>query len=247
MHASIEGKVILVTGASSGVGMAAARGLAAHGARLVLAARREDRLQALAESLEQEGAQVLALRTDVARREDMQALADAALTRFGRIDVLINNAGVMPLSRIDALRVDEWDRMIDINLKGVLYGMAAVLPAMKAQGEGHVINVASTAGHRTGPTSAVYSATKHAVRALSEGFRQEMAAFNVRSTIISPGAIATELLDGISEPALASQLRKSIVAYMTPDDVAGAIIYAIGQPASVGINEILMRPTAQQP
>ena len=246
MQATIEGKVILVTGASSGVGMAAARGLAAHGARLVLAARREDRLQALAESLQQMGVQVLTLRTDVARREDMQALADAALDRFGRIDVLINNAGVMPLPRIDALKVDEWDRMIDINLKGVLYGMAAVLPTMKVQGQGHIINVASTAGHRTGPTSAVYSATKHAVRALSEGFRQEMAAFNIRSTIISPGAIATELLDGISEPALASQLRESIVAYMSPDDVAGAIVYAIGQPASVGINEILMRPTAQQ-
>jgi len=246
MPEGIQDKVVIITGASSGLGQACARLLASQGAKVVMGARREDRIRDVAAELNAGGAQAVAVRTDVAQRADVERLADAALDAFGRIDVLINNAGVMPLSRLDALQVDEWEQMIDVNLRGVLYGIGAVLPHMKAQRSGHIINVASTAGHRVGPTTAVYSATKYAVRALSEGLRQEMAEYNVRSTIISPGAIATELLDGITDKAIADQIRHAIVDSMPAEAVAEAVAYAINQPQNIGINEILLRPTAQE-
>jgi NADP-dependent 3-hydroxy acid dehydrogenase YdfG len=185
MSGKIAGKVIVITGASSGLGEAAARHLAGLGATAVLGARRADRIRSLAEELSKGGAKALAVETDVSRREQVQGLVDAAAESYGRIDVLINNAGLMPLSPLDRLKVDEWDRMIDVNIKGVLYGIAAALPHMQRQQAGHIINVSSVAGHKVRAGGAVYSATKHAVRALSEGLRQEVKPYNIRTTIIS--------------------------------------------------------------
>ncbi len=199
MSENIKGKVVVITGASSGLGEATARLLSAEGATVVLAARRADRIKGLADELEARGGKTLAVVTDVTDRQQMKALIDKAVETYGRIDVLINNAGVMPLSPLERLKVDEWDQMIDVNVKGVLYGIAAALPYMKEQKSGHIINVSSVAGHKLFGGSAVYSATKFAVRALSEGLRQEMTPYNVRTTIISPGAVKTELLEHISE------------------------------------------------
>jgi NADP-dependent 3-hydroxy acid dehydrogenase YdfG len=199
MTDNISGKVIVITGASSGMGAAAATYLAAKGASVVLGARRADRIKALAAEIADAGGNANAVVTDVSNRTDVAKLADTAVETYGRIDVLINNAGLMPLSPLDRLKVDEWDRMIDVNVKGVLYGIAAALPHMKAQKSGHIINVSSVAGHKLFAGSAVYSATKFAVRALSDGLREEMAPHNIRTTIISPGAVKTELLDHISE------------------------------------------------
>jgi NADP-dependent 3-hydroxy acid dehydrogenase YdfG len=188
----IQNKVVMITGASSGLGEATARRLAASGAKLMLAARREDRLKDLVAAIEKTGGTAVYRITDVADRAQVQALADATLETYGRIDVLINNAGLMPLSPLDQLKVDEWDQMIDVNIKGVLYGIAAVLPTMRQQKFGHVINLSSVAGHKVFPSSAVYCATKYAVRAISEGLRLESKG-EIRSTNISPGAVATEL------------------------------------------------------
>jgi NADP-dependent 3-hydroxy acid dehydrogenase YdfG len=199
MTEGIEGKVVIITGASSGMGHAAARHLAVQGASVVVAARRAERIDALVTEITRAGGQAVAVRADVTKREDMQQLADIAVEKFGRIDVLVNNAGVMPLSPLERLKVQEWDYMIDVNLKGVLYGIAAVLPYLKKQKSGHIVNTASVAAYKVFPASAVYSATKYAVRALSEGLRQEMKPYNIRTTIISPGAVATELLEHISE------------------------------------------------
>jgi len=246
MTTNIEGKVVVVTGASSGLGEAAARLLAAEGARVALGARRADRIEALAQELGGEG-RALAVATDVADRAAVQRLVDRAIERFGRVDVIINNAGLMPQSRFEALKVDDWDRMVDVNLKGVLYGIAAVLPQMTAQKSGHIINVSSVAGHRVGPGSGVYAATKHAVRALSEGLRQEMTPHNVRVTIISPGAVATELPDSVTDPAAAERVRALYDAVAIPaSSFARAVAFAIGQPEEVDINEILFRPTRQE-
>lgn len=247
MDSEISGKVCVITGASSGLGEALATMLAAQGAKLALGARRRDRIEILASKIVKSGGQAIAIPTDVTRRHDVEALIAEAHASFGRVDVLVNNAGVMPLSLLSAGKVDEWELTVDVNLKGVLYGIGAVMPIMLAQRSGHVINIASTAGHRVTPTSAVYSATKHAVRALSEGFRQEVAEYGIRSTIISPGAIRTELIDSTTDKALATQIRESIVAFMTPEDVAKAVIFAISQPPHLGINEILLRPTLQKP
>jgi NADP-dependent 3-hydroxy acid dehydrogenase YdfG len=206
MSDGILGKVVVITGASSGLGEAAARLLAAQGARLVLAARRAERLQSLTKAVTADGGQALAVTTDVADRGQVQALVDGAVKAFGRVDVMLNNAGVMPQSLLERLKVDEWDRMIDVNIKGVLYGIAAALPVMKAQSSGHFINVSSVAGHRVGPGSTVYAATKFAVRALSEGLRQEVKPYNIRTTVISPGAVATELPDSVSDPDAAARI-----------------------------------------
>jgi NADP-dependent 3-hydroxy acid dehydrogenase YdfG len=246
MSEGILGKVVVITGASSGLGEAAARLLSAHGARLVLGARRADRLQALAKALTADGGQALAVTTDVADRRQLQALVDAALTRFGRVDVMLNNAGVMPQSLLERLKVEEWDRMIDVNIKGVLYGIAAALPVMKAQKGGHFINVSSVAGHRVGPGSTVYAATKFAVRALSEGLRQEVKPYNIRTTVISPGAVATELPAGVSDPDAAARIEKFYADVAIPaSSFARAVKFAIEQPEDVDINEILFRPTRQ--
>lgn len=246
MTDNIKDKVIVITGASSGLGEAAARHLARSGARLVLAARRSDRIEALASEINNQGGVAIAVATDVAQRDDVQKLVDTAVNQWGRIDVLINNAGVMPLSPLDQLKVDEWDQMLDVNLRGVLHGIAAALPYMKAQQSGHIINTASVAGHVVFPASAVYSATKYAVRALTEGLRKETCGYNVRATIISPGAVATELLDHISakevQSALQEQVGKMAVA---PETFARMVAFAINEPEDVGVNEIIFRPTAQ--
>ena len=224
---SLAGKVVVITGASSGLGEATARHLAARGAKLVLAARRTDKLQSLATELSAAGAEVLTQATDVTHMEQVQALADATLKRFGRIDVLVNNAGIMPLAPLAKLKVDEWSRMIDVNIKGVLHGIAAVLPTMTTQGDGHIINVASVAGHKLfTPIGTVYSATKFAVRVLSEGLRSEAPAGG-RTTIISPGAVESELQLGSSDADDAAGVKAFYQANQIPaDSVARAIAYA---------------------
>ncbi|QCF27127.1 SDR family oxidoreductase [Hydrocarboniclastica marina] len=242
---SIANKVVIITGASSGLGEATARRLAGRGARLVLAARREDRLKKLADDLQSGGADVLVKSTDVTDRKQVEALVQAAKDKFGRVDVLINNAGLMPLAPLDALKVDEWDKMVDVNIKGVMYGIAAVLPIMREQHSGHVINLSSVAGHKLFPGAAVYCATKYAVRALSEGLRME-AGDEIRSTNISPGAVATELTSTITDPDAKASAEELYKVAIDADAVARAIEYAIEQPADVDINEIILRPTAQE-
>jgi NADP-dependent 3-hydroxy acid dehydrogenase YdfG len=247
MTDNIAGKVIVITGASSGMGEAAARHLAAKGARVVLGARRSDRIEALTAEVTAAGGQATAVVTDVTKREDVQRLVDTAVATYGRVDVLINNAGLMPLSPMDRLKVDEWDRMIDVNLKGVLYGIAAALPHMQEQKSGHVINLSSVAGHKIFGGSAVYSATKSAVRVISEGLRAEMAPHNIRVTIISPGAVKTELLDHISEADVQKANQDYVGQVGVPAETfARLAAFALSEPEDVGINEILFRPTAQE-
>jgi NADP-dependent 3-hydroxy acid dehydrogenase YdfG len=243
----IAGKVVVVTGASSGLGEATARLLSEQGATVVLGARRIERLRSLADALTAGGAKALAVETDVTDRGQVQRLVDAAVEGYGRIDVLINNAGLMPQSLLERLKVDEWDRMIDVNIKGVLYGIAAALPHMQRQKGGHIINVSSVAGHKVGPGSAVYAATKHAVRALSEGLRQEVKAYGIRTTVISPGAVATELPNTVSDAAVAERINKMYEEIAIPaDSFARAVAFAMSQPEEVDINEILFRPTRQE-
>jgi NADP-dependent 3-hydroxy acid dehydrogenase YdfG len=232
-------KVVLITGASSGIGEATTRELAKAGARLFIGARREERLRALAEQL---GETVAWRELDVTDGADFDAFVEAAEARFGRIDVLINNAGVMPLSPLAALKRDEWKRMIDVNIHGVLNGIAAVLPRLLAQGSGHVVNVASVAAHIVVPTAAVYCGTKHAVRAITEGLRQEHD--EIRSTLISPGVVATELGHDITDPDVAAALTGWRKKSLTPDAIARAVRYALEQPEGVDINEVIVRPTA---
>jgi NADP-dependent 3-hydroxy acid dehydrogenase YdfG len=243
---NIAGKVVVITGASSGLGEATAKMLAEQKAIVVLAARRTDRIQALADDITAKGGQALAQATDVTDRDQVKALVDAAVQKFGRLDVIINNAGLMPQSLLEQLRVDEWDQMIDVNIKGVLYGIAAALPHMQQQKGGHIINVSSVAGHKVGPGSAVYAATKHAVRALSEGLRQEVKPYNIRTTVVSPGAVATELAQSVKEPDFAANIGKFYDEYAIPaDSFARAVVFAMSQPEDVDINEILFRPTSQ--
>ena len=246
MSNNIEGKVVVITGASSGLGEAAARHLCAQGASVVLGARRQDRIQALAGELTGSGGKAIAVTTDVTHREQVKNLIDAAVQAQGRIDVMINDAGLMPQAPLERLKIDEWDRMIDVNIKGVLYGIAAALPYMKQQKAGHFINVSSVAGHKVGPGFAVYAATKHAVRALSEGLRQEVKPYNIRTTVISPGAVATELPDSITEPDVAEAVRKRYEIAIPADSFARAVVFAISQPDDVDVNEILFRPTKQE-
>jgi len=246
MTSNIEGKVVVITGASSGLGEAIARALSAQGASLVLGARRQDRIQSLARELTGRGGKAIAVTTDVTHREQVKDLVDAAVQAYGRVDVMINNAGVMPQAPLERLKIDEWDRMIDVNIKGVLYGIAAALPYMKQQKAGHFINVSSVAGHKVGPGFAVYAATKHAVLALSEGLRQEVKPYNIRTTVISPGAVATELPSSTTEPDIAERVRKVYESAIPADSFARAVIFAISQPDDVDINEILFRPTSQQ-
>lgn len=243
MTDGISGKVVVITGASSGLGEATARRLHAEGAKLVLGARRLDRLQALAQDLDLGDGAVF--RTDVTEREQVERLVAQALNAHGRIDVMLNNAGLMPSSRLELLRVDEWEQMIDVNIKGVLYGVAAALPRMIAQNSGHIINVSSVAGHKVGPGGVVYAATKHAVRAISEGLRQEAKPHNIRTTIISPGAVATELTQTITDPVVAEGMRKTYENALPAGAFARAVAFAISQPEDVDINEILFRPTSQ--
>lgn len=244
MSDGIAGKVIIITGASSGIGEAAARYLAARGAKVVLGARRTDRLEAIVAELTGVGGEATMLRTDVTRLSDVQALVDHAIDRFGRVDVMINNAGLMAIGSMVKARTDEWERMIDINIKGVLNGIAAVLPIFQKQQGGHVINVGSIASHKVAPGGAVYSATKFAVRAISEGLRQE--AGSIRCTLVSPGAIDTELPKGTSDEVTLKALEAAYKAALPADSIARAIAFAIEQPQEVDVNEITVRPTTQQ-
>jgi NADP-dependent 3-hydroxy acid dehydrogenase YdfG len=244
---NIAGKVVVITGASSGLGEASARLLSAEGASVVLGARREDRIRSLASELTGRGGKAIATTTDVTDCEQVKGLVDAAVQTYGRIDVMINNAGLMPQSPLERLKIDEWNRMIDVNIKGVLYGIAAALPPMKQQKAGHIINVSSVAGHKVRAGGAVYAATKHAVLALSEGLRQEVKPYNIRTTVISPGAVATELPNTITEPDVAEGFHKFYEAFAIPaDSFARAVTFAISQPEDVDINEILFRPTRQE-
>ena len=245
MTQGIENKVVVITGASSGLGEAAARLLAKEGAKLVLGARRLDRLQTLAGELSL-GKDAI-LQTDVTGVDRVRRLVDHAVKTHGRLDVIINNAGLMPHSPLERGKIDDWDRMIDVNIKGVLYGIAAALPHMKTQKSGHIINVSSVAGHKVGPGGAVYAATKHAVRVISEGLRQEVKPYNIRTTIISPGAVATELPDSVTEADVAQGVRALYDRVAIPaDSFARTVVFAMSQPDEVDINEILFRPTAQE-
>ncbi|MBP2299357.1 SDR family oxidoreductase [Azospirillum picis] len=236
-----DGKVVLVTGASSGIGVGIARELAAAGCRLMLGARRTDRLAALAAEIAATGGAVRTRRLDVTDRADVAAFAEEAHAAFGRVDVIVNNAGVMPLSLMASLKVEEWDRMIDVNIKGVLYGIAAVLPEMTARGSGHIVNIASIGALSVSPTAAVYCATKYAVRAISDGLRQERA--DLRVTCIHPGVVESELADSITDPAAAEAMASYRAIALQPDAIGRTVRYAIEQPDDVDVNEIVVRPT----
>lgn len=247
MSENITGKVIVITGASSGMGAAAARHLAAKGASVVLGARRTERIETLVDEITKADGKATAVTTDVTKRDEVKKLVDRAVKTYGRIDVLINNAGVMPLSPLERLKVDEWDQMIDVNLKGVLYGIAAALPHMKEQKSGHIINLSSVAGHKLFGGSAVYSATKFGVRAISEGLRQEVKPYNIRTTIVSPGAVKTELLEHISEEDVREANQDYVGEIGVPaESFARLVAFVISQPEELDINEILFRPTAQE-
>jgi NADP-dependent 3-hydroxy acid dehydrogenase YdfG len=241
----VRGRVVAITGASSGIGAATALLLAGRGAKVVLGARGARRLDALAARVAEAGGEVAAVPTDVRRREDVAALVALARERFGRLDVLVGNAGVMPISPLDELRVDDWDEMVDVNIRGVLHGIAAALPVFREQGSGHFVHTASTAAHRTVPNQAVYSGTKVAVRAISEGLRQE-AGENLRVTVVSPGITRTNFAEHIRSEGVRSALENTGNEIAMPADaVARAIAFAIEQPAGVDVGEIVVRPTAQ--
>jgi len=240
----IQGKVVVITGASSGIGEATAKLLASQGAHVVMGARRVERLEALASTIEAEGGSVLFQQLDVTNIEQMQSIIRLAQTRFGQVDVIVNNAGVMPLSPLAALKIEEWNRMIDVNIRGVLHGIAAGLPIMREQQSGHIINLASIGAYAVSPTAAVYCATKYAVRAITEGLRQEVGA-DIRVTLVSPGVTQSELAESISDDE-ARELMKTYRRDALPAfAIARAIAYAIEQPADVDVNELVVRPTAQ--
>jgi NADP-dependent 3-hydroxy acid dehydrogenase YdfG len=245
MTAGIEGKVVAITGASSGIGAATAELLAGQGARVVLGARRLERLAAVAGRIADRGGQAAYQATDVRRRADVAGLAALAQARFGRLDVMVSNVGVGLVSPLDALRVDDWDEMIDTNIKGVLYGIAAALPVFRRQQAGQFVHVASTAAYKTVPAQAVYSGTKVAVRAISEGLRQE-AGEHLRVTIVSPGFTRTDFVHGAADPGVRAEFIEARDRMaIAPEAVARAIAFAISQPADVDVNEIVVRPTAQ--
>jgi NADP-dependent 3-hydroxy acid dehydrogenase YdfG len=242
---AIKDKVVVITGASSGIGEATALLLAERGAKVVMGARGLDRLEALAARITEAGGEAAFARTDVRRRGDVNALVKLGSERFGKVDVLINNAGIGPISPLDLLHVEDWEDMIDINIKGVLYGIAAALPLFRSQGFGHFINTASVAAHRVVPNMAVYAGTKIAVRAISEGLRQE-AGEKLRVTVISPGFTRTNFADSMTDAGVKAQIVESMESFaMPPDAIARAIAFAIEQPAGVDVGEIVIRPTAQ--
>ncbi|MFV2144101.1 MULTISPECIES: SDR family oxidoreductase [Isoptericola] len=245
MTHSTTPRTVLVTGASSGIGEATARRLAAEGHHVILTARRVDRLRAAVGELRDAGHSAEARELDVSDRDAVTAVVDAVVAEHGRLDVLVGNAGVMLLSRLDALLVDEWDRMLDVNLRGLLHGIAAVLPHFRAQGGGHVVTVASIGAHEVVPTSAVYSATKYAAWALTEGLRQESDP-SIRVTTISPGVVESELAGHITDPTASAAMEAYRAASIPPDAVARAVGFAIEQPADVDVNEIVVRPAAQR-
>ncbi|WP_432711042.1 SDR family oxidoreductase [Pedobacter sp.] len=243
----IKNKVVIITGASSGMGKTAAKHLATLGATVVLGARRADKIEKLAKDIQNAGGKALAVAADVTKLDQVKHLVDTTVQQFGRVDVIINNAGIMPLSPMDRLNVEEWNSMIDVNIKGVLNGIAAVLPYMMEQKFGQIINTSSVAGHKIFNGSAVYSATKFAVRALTEGLRMEVKPYNIRTTIVCPGAVKTELLEHISEADI-QRANQDYVAEVgiSPDSFARVVAFAISQPEDVDINEVIFRPTAQE-
>ena len=243
----IKDKVVIITGASSGIGYATALSLAKEGAKLVVGARRTDRLDDLVKEIEKIGGQVLSQKLDVTKKSNCDDLVNTAIKKWGKVDVIINNAGLMPLSFIKNLKVDEWDQMVDVNIKGVLYCTAAVLPHMREAKSGHVINISSVAGRIVFPAGSVYCATKHAVTAFSEGLRQELSPRNnIRVTTIDPGVVSTELTNTITDESLEKFVETSKqMEALKAEDIASAIIFAISAPNHVSVNEILVRPTTQ--
>jgi NADP-dependent 3-hydroxy acid dehydrogenase YdfG len=242
---NVKSKVIAITGASSGIGRAIASRLASRGARLVLGARREEQLEALQREIGEAGGTAMFRQTDVRDRASMKALVDLACDEFGRLDVLVSNAGIGPISKLNELRVDEWDAMIDVNFRAVLYGIAAALPVFRRQQAGHFVTIISTAGLRIVPGQAVYAATKNAVRTLLEGLRQE-AGPDLRVTGISPGYVRSEFGNSIPDPALREQVARGMETMaLDPDIIAGAVEFAVAQPAEADVGDIVVRPTAQ--
>ncbi|WP_434765928.1 SDR family oxidoreductase [Pseudomonas triticicola] len=240
---NIQDKVIVITGASSGIGEATARLLAERGAKVVLGARRTERLAVIAEEISGAGGHAQFRALDVIDQQDVQRFVDFAVEQYGRVDVLVNNAGVMPLSRLDALKVDEWNRMIDVNIRGVLHGIAASLPLMQRQRAGQIINIASIGAYAVSPTAAVYCATKYAVRAISEGLRQEVGG-DIRVTVIAPGVTESELADSISDEGGRAEMKSFRKIAIPAEAIARAIAYAVEQPADVDVSELIVRPTA---
>ena len=247
MGTNIEGKVVVITGASSGLGESIARHLARLGAMVVLGARRKDRLDAIVKDIQAAGGKALAVTVDVTKRAEVEGLVQKAIDTYGRIDVMVNNAGIMAIAPLAALKVEEWERMVEINIKGVLYGVAAALPHMQRQKSGHFINTASVFGIKVfAPGGTVYCATKAAIRTFTEGLRMEAHGDKIRCTIISPGAVDSELKQDTSDPASSEAVKELYKAWAIPaESVARAVAYAIEQPPDVDINEIVIRPTAQ--
>jgi NADP-dependent 3-hydroxy acid dehydrogenase YdfG len=244
-NTNLSGKVAVITGASSGIGKAIARHLAGRGVMVSLGARRMDKLEALQSQIHAQGGKSTVFLTDVRQKESVEGLIQHTVDIFGKVDVMINNAGVMLLSKLEELRFEEWNTMIDTNLKGMLHGIGAALPYFRAQKEGHFINLSSLSGHRVDPTSAVYSATKFAVRALSEGLRQEVKPYNIRTTIISPGVIQSELTHSITDPYAKEMVRGMESMAVSADAIAHSVVYAMSQPQDIDISEMIIRPTAQ--
>lgn len=245
MENNIEGKVVVITGASSGIGESIAVMLAQKGAKVVLGARREDRLERLVNRIHTAGGEALYLVTDIKRRQDLVQLVNLAYETYGRVDVMVNNAGISHLSRLDDLQVEDWEEMIDVNFKGTLYGIAAALPVFKQQGSGHIINIISTSGIKIVPLQGVYAGTKNAVRTIAEALRQESGGL-YRVTGISPGFVNTELADHIKDEAARSAIKdKAAKVAITPDAIAGAVVYAISQPDNVDVGDIVIRPSIQ--
>ena len=244
----INGKVAIVTGASSGIGLATALALAKAGAKVAAGARRTDRLESLEKQIKDSGGEVMIQRLDVTKKSDCDAFVDSVVKKWGTVDILINNAGLMPLSFFKNLKVDEWDLMIDVNIKGVLYCTAAAIPHMIAKKSGHIVNISSVAGRVVFPAGSVYCATKHAVAAFSEGIRQELSQrANIRVTCIEPGVVATELLSTITDKSLEKFVESSKqMDSLKSEDIANAIVFAVSSPAHMNVNEILIRPTTQE-
>jgi len=244
---NIKDKVVVITGASSGLGEVSAHHLSDLGATVVLGARRADRIEKLAEDIRAKGGKAIAVVTDVTDADQVKNLVDTAVKEFGKIDVILNNAGLMPLSPLEYLKIEDWDQAIDVNIKGVLYGIAAALPHMKEQKSGQIISVSSVAGHTISPGGAVYSATKYAVRVISEALRQEVKPYNIRTAVISPGAVATELPNSVTAEDVAAGIKDYYEKNaISADSFARALAYIISQPEDVDVNEILFRPTIQQ-
>jgi NADP-dependent 3-hydroxy acid dehydrogenase YdfG len=245
---SLQGQVAVVTGASSGIGEATAKALAQAGASVTLAARRVDKLEALAQTITQGGGKAIAVETDITNRESVTAMIAATEEALGPVDILVNNAGIMLLSFLDACKVDEWDSMVDVNIKGVLYATGAVLPSMTERKRGHIINVSSIAGRKVMPSAAVYAATKYAVRAFSDGLRQELSGkYGIRGTCIEPGLVGTELLEHITDPDITTRMKQVVgnMTVLSSEDIADTIMYAVSAPAHVNIHELLILPTDQ--